>query len=90
MSQGTPQSNKDVILDKLAYETTADQPITPNNAFLGDMDQNEFNEEYENALMSSMMTHMKSHMSQKMMSAVEQERALLVEQQTFDNPPPLK
>ena len=37
-----------------------------------------------------MMTHMKSHMVQKMSETVEQERALMVEQQTFDNPPPLK
>ncbi len=37
MSQGTSQSYKDVTLDKLANDTTADQLITPNNAFLGDM-----------------------------------------------------
>ena len=36
--------------------------------------------------MTSMMTRMSSHMTQKMMGAVEQERALMVEQQTFDQP----
>ncbi len=37
-----------------------------------------------------MMTRMKSQMAQKMMGSVEYERELLLEQQTFDNPPPLK
>lgn len=88
-NHGSPQTNPDTTGDKLAPFLTTEQqnPVTPNNAFLGDIDQNEFNEEYENALMTSMMTRMQSHMTQKMMGAVEQERALMVEQQTFDNPP---
>lgn len=91
MSHASPQPNPDTTGDRLAFEAAEQSATTPNNAFLGgSIDQNEFNEEYENALMTSMMTRMKSHMAQKMMGAVEQERALMVEQQTFDNPPPQK
>ena len=57
---------------------------------MGDIDQAEFNEDYENALKVNMMTRLKSHMTSKMTEAIEQERALMVEQQTFDNAPPNK
>ena len=79
MSHGSPQPHPDTTGDKLGYEQSQQAAITPNNPYLGGIDQAEFNEDYENALKASMMVRMKSHMVQKMNEVVEQERALMVE-----------
>ena len=50
MSHGSPQPHPDTKGDKLGYEQSQQAAITPNNAFLGGIDQAEFNEDYENAL----------------------------------------
>ena len=50
MSHGSPQPHPDTTGDKLGYEQSPQAAITPNYAFLGGIDQAEFNEDYENAL----------------------------------------
>ncbi len=71
MSHGSPQTHPDTTGEKLAFDQSQQPLTTPNNAFLGDIDEAEFNEDYENALRASMLTRMKSHMVQKMNDAVE-------------------
>ena len=80
----SPQANPGINIDKLSFDPTQKAGVTPTNPFLGKIDEEEFNQDYENALKVNMMTRMKSHMVQKMNDTVEQERALMVEQQTFD------
>ena len=67
-----------VTVEKLESDDAKQQVLTPNLATVN-FAEDEFNEDYENALQISNMTRMKSKYNARIMDAVEQERALMVE-----------